>query len=76
MLAAHLVFTAARKLSHRGDVVASCERVGVPENRLNALAVVLLAGAAGLIAGLWWPPIGVAAAVGLSVTSWSPWRPT
>jgi hypothetical protein len=60
-----LVLTAARKLSHRDAVVASYQRVGVPENRLNALATVLLAGAAGLVVGLWWPPVGVAAAVGL-----------
>ena len=39
--------------------------VGVPEDKLNSLAVILLAGAAGLFAGLFWEPIGVAAAVGV-----------
>ena len=67
LLAALLVFTAVRKLSHRPDVVATYTRVGVPEERLNLLAWILLAGAAGLIAGLFWPPIGVAAGVGLVV---------
>jgi hypothetical protein len=67
LLAALLVFTAVRKLSHRPDVVATYTRVGVPEERLDQLAWILLAGAAGLIAGLFWPPIGVAAGIGLVV---------
>jgi hypothetical protein len=65
LLAALLVLTAARKLSHREDVVASYARVGVPEARLNQLAMILLLGAAGLIIGIAWAPVGVAAAAGL-----------
>ena len=60
-----LVFTAARKLSHRAVVVATYRRVGVPERRLNVLAMLLLAGAAGLVVGLWWPPLVLAAGIGL-----------
>jgi hypothetical protein len=67
LLAALLVFTAVRKLSHRPEVVATYTRVGVPEERLDQLAWILLAGAAGLIAGVFWPPIGVAAGIGLVV---------
>jgi xanthine/uracil/vitamin C permease (AzgA family) len=67
LLAALLVFAAVRKLSHRPDVVATYTRVGVPEERLNLLAWILLAGAAGLIAGLFWAPIGIAAGIGLVV---------
>jgi hypothetical protein len=67
LLAGLLVFTAVRKLSHRPEVVATYTRVGVPEDRLDQLAWILLAGAAGLIAGLAWRPIGVAAAIGLVV---------
>jgi DoxX-like family len=67
LLAGLLVFTAVRKLSHRPEVVATYTRVGVPENRLDQLAWILLAGATGLIAGLAWRPIGVAAAIGLVV---------
>ena len=66
LLAALLALTAARKLSHRPEVVESYARVGVPEARLNALAVILIAGAGGLVAGLLWAPIGVAAATGLA----------
>jgi hypothetical protein len=47
--------------------VATYTRVGVPEERLDLLAWILMAGAAGLIAGLFWQPIGVAAGIGLVV---------
>jgi DoxX-like family len=65
LLAALLVVTAARKLGHRPAVVATYLRVGVPEQRLNQLAVLLLAGAAGLLVGLWREPVGIAAAAAL-----------
>lgn len=65
LLAALLALSAVRKLSHREAVVRSYLRVGVPEDKLNYLAFILIVGAAGLVAGLWWTPIGVAAAVGL-----------
>jgi hypothetical protein len=67
LLAFLLAFTAVRKLSHRPEVVASYTRVGVPEEKLNYLAMILLAAAAGLILGLVWAPIGVAASAGLIV---------
>lgn len=60
-----LGYTAVRKLGHRPEVVASYRRAGVPEPWLNRLAVLLLAAAAGLIGGLFWTPLGIAAAVGL-----------
>jgi DoxX-like protein len=66
LLAAIVTFAALRKLSHRTEVVESYARVGVPEDRLDRLAVILLAGAAGLLIGLAWAPIGIAAAIGLS----------
>jgi hypothetical protein len=65
VLALMLVLSAVLKLSHRDAVLANYRRVGVAENRINALAVVLLAGAVGLVAGLWLAPVGVAAAIGL-----------
>jgi hypothetical protein len=67
LLAALLAVTAVRKLGHRPAVVAMYRRVGVPEERLNQLAALLLAGAAGLVLGLWWKPLGVAAAAALVV---------
>src|SRR5918999_3568164 len=65
LLAALLAFAAGRKLGHRPEVVAGYARVGVPEDRLDQLAYILLAGAAGLLAGLAWAPLGVAAAAGV-----------
>jgi DoxX-like family len=67
VLAAALAFAAIRKFSHRPEVVRSYNRVGVPEERLNLLALILLAAAAGLVVGLWWAPLGIAAAVGAIV---------
>jgi hypothetical protein len=65
LLAAILAAAAVRKLSHREEVVASYERVGVPRDRLDYLAFILLAGSAGLVVGLFWAPIGVAAGIGV-----------
>lgn len=65
LFAALLGFSAARKLTHQEQIVQSYVRVGVPEDKLDHLAMVLLAGAAGLLLGLVWAPIGVAAAIGL-----------
>ncbi|GAA4447178.1 hypothetical protein GCM10023170_028250 [Phytohabitans houttuyneae] len=61
-LTALLPVTALGKLGHRPDVVATYTRVGVPEDRLN-----LLAGAAGLVVGLFLTPVGIAAAAALVV---------
>src|SRR5450759_635182 len=41
------------------------ETVGVPLKYLPLLAVCELAGALGLVAWIWWPALGVAAAIGL-----------
>ena len=65
VLATLLSAAAIRKLSHTDEVVASYRRAGVPEDKLTLLAVIRLAGAAGLIAGLFWTPIGLAAAIAL-----------
>ena len=67
LFAALLAFSAIRKLSHEPDVVRAYGRAGVPEDKLNHLALTLLAGAAGLCLGLLWEPIGVAAALALVV---------
>jgi hypothetical protein len=67
LLAALLAYAAVRKLGHRPEVVATYTRVGVPEDKLDYLAAILLAGAAGLALGLAWTPIGIAAAAGVVV---------
>ncbi|MFP3987960.1 DoxX family protein [Streptomyces sp. E11-3] len=63
LLAAVLTGSALMKLSHRPSVVETYAKLGVPESRLNALATLLIAGAAGLVVGLFWEPIGIAAAI-------------
>jgi hypothetical protein len=62
LLAAALTFSALRKLSHRPVVIEAYARAGVPEEWLNLLAIVLLAGALGLLAGLAWASLGIVAA--------------
>ena len=67
LLASVVTFSAASKLTHRPAVVESYRGAGVPESWLNGLAAVLIAGALGLIAGIFWPMAGLAAAGGLAV---------
>jgi hypothetical protein len=66
VLAVLAAYAAIRKLGHSPPVVRSYARVGVPEERLNLLAAILLAGAAGLILGWFWRPVGIAAAAGMA----------
>jgi hypothetical protein len=65
LLASLVAFAGVRKLTHRPEVVEEYARAGVPEDKLNYLALTLLAGATGLIAGALWAPIGLAAAAAL-----------
>ncbi|MFE7720668.1 DoxX family protein [Nocardia rhizosphaerihabitans] len=67
LLAALLVYSARAKLSGKPEVVAAYAGVGVEQRRLPLLAAVLFAAAGGLVAGLWWTPLGLAAALGLVV---------
>ncbi|MGH2963613.1 MAG: DoxX family protein [Solirubrobacterales bacterium] len=66
VLAALLTYSAIMKLTHRAPVVEAYARAGVPEDKLDFLATILLAGVAGLLVGLFWAPIGVAAAAALA----------
>jgi hypothetical protein len=43
------------------------EVVGVPMEYMNLLAACEFAGALGMVAGIWWPPLGVAAGAGLVI---------
>jgi hypothetical protein len=65
LLALSIGYSAARKLTHRPEVVESYRAAGVPEAWLNGLAVLLLAAAAALVVGVWWPIAGIVAAAGL-----------
>lgn len=65
LFAALLCNSAYFKITRNKLIVESYTRLGVPDSWLNPLAATLLAGAAGLVAGLWWAPIGIAAGIGL-----------
>jgi hypothetical protein len=66
LLAVICVQSAAMKLRKNEQVLAVIHgTVGVPQRHLPVLAALELAGAAGILAGLWVEPLGVAAAVGL-----------
>jgi hypothetical protein len=67
VLVALLLYSASQKLRRSAEVVESYRNVGVPPNRLAVLAALLVAGGLGVLAGLAWAPIGIAAAAGLVV---------
>jgi len=56
------------KIRHNPHIVKTIhEVVGVPMKYFGLLAACEFAGAAGLVLGIWWPPLGVAASIGLLV---------
>ncbi|WP_165945576.1 DoxX family protein [Micromonospora sp. KC606] len=65
LLSALLVFTARNKLVRQKDVVDVLVRVGVPERMFPVLAALQLLGVAGLLIGIFFRPLGVAAAAGV-----------
>jgi hypothetical protein len=68
VVALMVAFSALGKIRRDPAIVkVIVETVGVPEKYLMALAGCELAGVTGLLAGMWWPPLGIAAAVGLVV---------
>ena len=65
LLAAVLAFSARAKLVRDPKVQQSLDRAGVPHSWYAPLAATELAGALGLLVGIAWRPLGVAAAVGV-----------
>jgi uncharacterized membrane protein YphA (DoxX/SURF4 family) len=66
LLAAMLAMSASMKLRKNEQAVAVISRtVGVPLRFFPVLAALELAGAAGILIGLWLEPLGVAAAAAL-----------
>lgn len=67
LLALICINSAVMKLRRSAQVVALIhETVGIPLRFLPALAALEIAGAVGILVGLWVRPIGLAAAVGLT----------
>ena len=66
--AAIVTFSGIGKIRHDPKIVKVIhETVGVPMRFMPILAACEFAGALGIVAGIWWPPLGVAAGVGLVV---------
>ena len=66
LLAAICLNSAAMKLRQKEQVLAVIHgTVGVPERHLPTLAGLEIAGALGILVGLWLEPLGIAAAAGL-----------
>ena len=59
-----LLVSALGKLRRQESIVAAMHAVGVPDTWLPRLASVEIAGAAGLLVGLAYRPLGIAAGVG------------
>ncbi|MFD0149486.1 DoxX family protein [Streptomyces sp. NPDC055721] len=60
-----LLFSAYGKLTHDAQQMKTLEHVGFPTQHVPLLAAAEIAGAAGILIGLAWPPLGIAAAIGL-----------
>ena len=65
VLALMLLFSAYAKLTRNQKLVDGFASIGVPLGILPFLAVCEIAGAVGLVIGIWWAPLGIAAAVGV-----------
>jgi uncharacterized membrane protein YphA (DoxX/SURF4 family) len=68
VLAAMVLFSGVGKLRNDPHIVKVIhETVGVPMKYFPLLAACEIAGAVGLVLGIWWPILGMAAATGLVI---------
>ena len=68
MLAAIVLFSGIGKLRHEPHIVTVIhDTVGVPMKYFPALAACELAGAAGVVLGIWLPFLGIVASIGLVI---------
>lgn len=65
VLALAMLASGFMKLIRAPRIVGMMEPLGVPAARLPVLGSLQVAGTAGLAIGLWFPPLGIAAAIGL-----------
>ena len=65
LLAAACLLPAAGKLLGHPRMRQSAEHFGIRWPRYRLIGVAELAAAAGILAGLWWHPLGIAAAAGM-----------
>ena len=67
LLAAACLLPAAGKLLGHPKMRQSAAHFGIPWPRYRLIGVAELAAAAGILTGLWWHPLGVAAAAGMTL---------
>jgi uncharacterized membrane protein YphA (DoxX/SURF4 family) len=67
LLAVACLLPAAGKLTGQPRMRKSAAHFGIPWSRYRLIGVAELAAAAGILIGLWWHPLGVAAAAGMAV---------
>ncbi|MGW1065668.1 DoxX family protein [Streptomyces aureus] len=66
-VSAVLLVSAGAKSLRTRHITEQMSTLGVPEGMMAFLTGAQVAGAAGAIAGLWWEPVGIAAAIGLTL---------
>jgi len=68
LLAAIVTFSGIGKIRHDPRIVQVIhELIGVPLKYFRLLAACEFAGASGVVLGIWWPLLGVAAGIGLVI---------
>jgi len=67
LLALACLLPAAGKLTGQPRMRQSAAHFGIPWSRYRLIGLAELAAAAGIVIGLWWHPLGVAAAAGMAV---------
>ena len=67
LLAFAAIGSAISKLKKVPDVMAAMEKVGVKPNQIPVLAFLEIAGALGIIAGIWNKPLGVLSSICLAL---------
>jgi hypothetical protein len=67
LLAAACLLPAASKLTGQPRMRKSAAHFGISWSRYRLIGIAELAAAAGILIGLWWHPLGVAAAAGTAV---------
>ena len=76
LLAAACLLPAAGKLTGQPKMRKSAAHFGIPWPRYRLIGVAELAAAAGILIGLWWHPLGLAAAAGMALLLSAPSSPT
>ena len=67
LMTAVCLLPAAGKLLGQPKLRQSAEHFGIPWPRYRLIGVAELAAAAGILIGLWWHPLGLAAAAGMTL---------